>query len=520
MLRAGERFDRYVIENLLGEGGMGRVYRARDERLRRDVALKVLNTAADASEAHHATTPGSRLLLHEARAAASLTHANTVAVYDVGEVGGTPFIAMELVDGTPLRTLVGDPSVALEIRLRVLADIARALQAAHARGILHRDVKPENVIVRRDGVVKVLDFGVARLLDPTHDGERPSASMGAAAAAADDPAAAAADRATLALETWNRTGMAGTPRYMAPEQLECAPLDARTDQFAWGVVAYELLTGKLPWMPAQAPAQAAVHYTIVSSILNAEPAPAAPLEAVAPPAVAAAVLRALSKKRQARFGSMADIVPIVAPPPPAPGQAHAREGTAFRKLVPHEPGIEVHAPLIKVVTNAFGPFKIIAEKYAALFGVPEGAGDDDWIPQERWLLAHSAMIAEVGGGVVFNMGQHIPAAARDWAPAGDMVAELSQLDVVYHANHRKHGRVMWDADTGTMLEGIGHYRTVVAPREKRVEITADDPYPCELDLGIVTAIAHKHHTSARVEHAPLGCRTVGAKACVYVVTWG
>src|SRR5512146_1593674 len=136
-LRPGEPFGRYRIEDLLGEGGMGQVYRATDERLRRQVALKVISAALlDAGAAER--------LLREARAAAAIDHPNAVAIFDVGEVDGIPFLAMELVVGSTLRRHVGG-SAPLAERLQWLLAIARALAAAHKRGLVHRDIKPENV---------------------------------------------------------------------------------------------------------------------------------------------------------------------------------------------------------------------------------------------------------------------------------------------------------------------------------------------------------------------------------------
>src|SRR5271154_7177793 len=164
-IQPGQKFDRYAVEELVGEGGMGRVYRAFDTRLERSVALKVLNPA-DGD-----TADSVALALREARAAAAITHPNATAIYDAHEIDGTSFIAMELVIGTSIRTLIGSGwtrsgqgtrPVPLAMRLRWLIDVAAALGAAHRMGVVHRDVKPENVMVRNDGLVKVLDFGVAR----------------------------------------------------------------------------------------------------------------------------------------------------------------------------------------------------------------------------------------------------------------------------------------------------------------------------------------------------------------------
>ena len=209
LLAPGDTFERYTIESHLGGGGLGNGYYAFDTRLRRRVALKVLR--ADLGDRTHAA----HRLMREARVAAALDHPNAVAIFDVGEVDGVAYLAMELIEGKPLRAFIGDARVSLDQRVRWLTDIARALAAAHERGLVHRDLKPENVLLRNDGVVKVLDFGLA-------SSEPDGALRGLAKAD-------------------------GTFEYMAPEQVNAEPSDARADQFAWGVVAYELLAGCLPW---------------------------------------------------------------------------------------------------------------------------------------------------------------------------------------------------------------------------------------------------------------------------------
>src|SRR5580700_2244428 len=159
MLKPGDTFDRYTIEAPLGQGGMGCVYRAHDARLGRRVALKIIS---DDQRDGHAGAEANARLLREARAAAALDHPNAVSIFDVGEYEGTPFIVMELVPGRTLRGAAGDAPVPAAKCIAELADVARALAAAHKRGLVHRDIKPENVMVREDGVVKVLDFGIAR----------------------------------------------------------------------------------------------------------------------------------------------------------------------------------------------------------------------------------------------------------------------------------------------------------------------------------------------------------------------
>ncbi len=204
----GETFERYEIESLIGRGGMGEVYRAVDTRLRRKVALKVLRPDRESDE-------GKARLFREARSAAGLTHPNTVAIHDIGEAEGTFYIVMELVTGAPLLAYVGDPRVSSARKLSWLVDVARALSAAHKAGVIHRDVKPSNVMISDEGVVKVLDFGLAKPIAP------------------------------VSFRT-QQGHVLGTPRYMAPEQLAGHEVDTRTDQYAYGLTAYELVAGTHP----------------------------------------------------------------------------------------------------------------------------------------------------------------------------------------------------------------------------------------------------------------------------------
>ncbi|XXT24679.1 protein kinase [Sorangium sp. So ce429] len=276
MLKPGDSFERYTIEAAIGQGGMGCVYRAHDARLGRRVAVKVIAGGAVDPDA-------AARLLREARAAAALDHPNAVSIFDVGELDGTPFIAMELVAGRTLRSAIGGPEVPGSIRVAWLTDVGRALAAAHRRGLVHRDIKPENVMVRDDGVIKVLDFGIARRAAGEAD---PSASTEAPA-----------------LPTLTALGVKlGTPVYMAPEQIRGGELDGRADQFAWGVLAFELLTGRLPWRGA------GDMLAVVASILTDEADRTLLDAASVPPAVSAVVLRALSKRPEERFASMDDLV--------------------------------------------------------------------------------------------------------------------------------------------------------------------------------------------------------------------
>src|SRR5688500_15843718 len=200
---------KYVIEGLLGRGGMGTVYLARDPGLARRVALKTLTLGAD-------DPPELRLrFLREAQAAGGLRHPNIVIVYDVGDDGGQPYIAMEHVEGVDLELLIQSrDSCSDEWKLDVLRQVCDGLGYAHRSGVVHRDVKPANIRVTPDGEVKIVDFGLARV---------PASTM-----------------------TKSRH-FVGTVQYMAPEQVEGAPVDRRADVFSVGAIAYELFTHRKPF---------------------------------------------------------------------------------------------------------------------------------------------------------------------------------------------------------------------------------------------------------------------------------
>jgi serine/threonine-protein kinase len=299
---------------------MGRVYRARDESLKRLVALKVV------AENGKLGTDAVARLLREARAAAALEHPNAVAIHDVGEHDGAPYIAMELVVGKSLRAFVGGHA-GLAKKVRWLADIARALGAAHRAGLVHRDVKPENVMVRDDGVVKVLDFGLARR--------------------ADDETGEVASTAVARL-----TGdgvVAGTPMYMAPEQLEGKKLDGRADEFAWGVVAYELLAGMAPWKATAASA-------LVAEIVTRDPPLVCERAPEVPRALANVIARAMKRSPSDRFATMEaliDALDAVHVPTHDEGE---RASTVLTRATPRRSRIAVAA--IGVAAIALGAWGI------------------------------------------------------------------------------------------------------------------------------------------------------------------
>src|SRR6516164_3099879 len=220
-LAPGSRLGAYEILSLIGSGGMGEVYRARDSRLNRDVAIKVLPT--DVAADHDRLARFER----EAQVLASLNHPNIAQIHGVDDSSGTPALVMELVDGPTLADRIAKGPIPLDEALPIAKQIAEALEAAHELGIIHRDLKPANIKVRPDGTVKVLDFGLAKAFDP-------AASSGAGATISP----------TLSLHATQAGIILGTAAYMAPEQARGRPIDKRADIWAFGCVLFEMLTGR------------------------------------------------------------------------------------------------------------------------------------------------------------------------------------------------------------------------------------------------------------------------------------
>ena len=228
----GRQVSHYEIEDTLGKGGMGVVYRARDPRLDRHVALKVLSDEFTTDRHRHAR------FLQEARAACAVNHPAIAQIYEIDEDDGVVFIAMELIDGRTVRELIVGRELDVPGSVEVAIQVAKGLAKAHEAGIVHRDVKADNIMVTRDGHAKILDFGLAKLLDPLR---RDQQREGESSDGALDPALVE----TVA-ETQAGTVL-GTISYMSPEQARGQAVDQRSDIFSFGVVLYEMVAGQLPF---------------------------------------------------------------------------------------------------------------------------------------------------------------------------------------------------------------------------------------------------------------------------------
>src|SRR6516165_3765567 len=267
----GRTISHYRIIGKLGKGGMGVVYKAKDTRLDREVALKFLSDGMAQDQ------QALERFRREAKAASALNHPNICTVYDIGEESGKAFIVMEYLDGTVLKDLIGGHPMELDRVVEISGEIADALAAAHVKNIIHRDVKPANIFMSEDGHAKVLDFGLAKIAVPTK---------------------AKNEFTTL---TVTQTGIAmGTLPYMSPEQLHGRCVDHRTDIYSLGAVLYEMSTGQGPFV-------AGTTAELISSILRDTPKPVSGLRAELPTGLERIIERCLAKQPAERYASVREL---------------------------------------------------------------------------------------------------------------------------------------------------------------------------------------------------------------------
>ena len=269
MLTIGENLGHYTVNSAIGAGGMGEIYRARDARLKRDVALKIL------PEALTQDRTAIERFMREAHAASALNHPNILTIFDIGRHNDIHFIATEFVDGQTLRQRMDRGPFSIGETLDVAIQVSGALVAAHATGIIHRDIKPENIMLRTDGYVKVLDFGIAKLTER-------------------QPKDVESDAVTL-IQTATIPGMIlGTASYMSPEQARGLEVDARSDIFSLGVVIYEMAAGRLPF-------SGPTISDVIASILQVEPSPLSAFVKNVPSELSWCVAKSLAKDREERY---------------------------------------------------------------------------------------------------------------------------------------------------------------------------------------------------------------------------
>ena len=277
-LATGARIGPYEIVTPLGSGGMGEVYKARDTRLHRTVAIKIIRTHLSGDAEFRSR------FQREAHAIAALQHPHVCTLYDVGHQNGTDFLIMEYVEGETLADRLSKGAVPLDQALKIAIEIADALDKAHRQGIVHRDLKPGNIMITKSGA-KLLDFGLAKLR-PTNQQE-----MGAVSSSLATAPAPLTERGTII----------GTLQYMAPEQLEAKESDARTDIFAFGAVLYEMISGHRAF-EGNSPA------SVIGAILRSEPTPLSTFGAMSPPILDHLVARCLAKDPDERWQTTSDVM--------------------------------------------------------------------------------------------------------------------------------------------------------------------------------------------------------------------
>jgi eukaryotic-like serine/threonine-protein kinase len=274
----GTRLGRYEIRGPIGKGGMGEVYLAHDNQLDRNVALKILPPAL-ASQSDRM-----QRFIQEARTASALNHPNILTIHEIGQSDSTHFIATEFVDGVTLRNLLKDTLLSLRDAFDIFVQLCSALAVAHSAAVVHRDIKPENVMLRTDGYVKVLDFGLAKLIETRgfKGGSDPHAPT--------EPQISTEPGVVM-----------GTVNYMSPEQARGLDVDERTDIWACGVVLYEMLTGRIPF-------SGATSTDVVACILEREPPPLKRYAPNTPDELGRIVSKALAKDREERYQTIKDLL--------------------------------------------------------------------------------------------------------------------------------------------------------------------------------------------------------------------
>ncbi len=316
LFTAGRTLDHYQIIRLIGQGGMGEVYLSRDTKLGRKVALKVIRAKALGDGA------AAGRFVQEARVTARFNHPNIVTIYGVGEVEGSPYVALEYLEGQDLHERLDEQAPSFVEAVRIARTIAEALAEAHRHDVLHRDLKPENVLMARDGRLRVLDFGLAKLVGEPPSPERPTASADGTPSRLNQTGADFYDT----LVESQAEGLRGTPLYMAPEQWRNGSLSPATDIFAFGLVMHELFTGRHPLAGMQ-------FFELSNRVLDAEPLPSVATAGGLPDTLVGLVDRCLDKDPTLR-PSAPELVDGLSALVAQERPASLQEDNPFRGLLP------------------------------------------------------------------------------------------------------------------------------------------------------------------------------------------
>ena len=447
-LAAGSRLGPYEILSPLGAGGMGEVYRARDTRLHREVAVKMLPQ-------HLALSPEMRERFErEARAVAALSHPHICALFDVGREGQIEYLVMELLEGQTLaERLTRGPLPTAEV-VRFGGQIASALDAAHRKGMVHRDLKPGNVMLTPAGV-KLLDFGLAKALAPA------------------GPLDTLTSAPTSAEDVTREGAILGTLAYMAPEQLEGKPADARTDIFALGTVLYEMATGRKAFSGSS-------QASVISAILTSEPTPLTAIQPLHPASLDRLVRTCLAKEPARRWHSAQDValqLEAVGENPSSPAVAVSVSGRSRPAVLPWAVAAVCLAAALLAMTRGRAPAARVLPTLR--FEVPPPSGKGFFPTVETTSLA----VSPDGSRIAFvvtaepQAGPSTTAAAVAEEGRGIWVRDLSELAPRQIAGTEGAYSVFWSPDG----KSLGFF----TPRNlKRVEISGGAPVPvCDLPVG-------------------------------------
>ncbi|MEW6738131.1 MAG: serine/threonine-protein kinase, partial [Acidobacteriota bacterium] len=302
----GQTLSHYQIVKRIGTGGMGEVYLAEDLQLGRKVALKMLPAKFTKNEAEV------RRFEQEARAASALNHPNIITIHEIGKVEGVHFIATEYIDGETLKQLMAKRRLTLNEVIDIALQVMGALAAAHPAGIVHRDIKPANIMVRRDGYVKILDFGLAKFTERqigSSEESDPSATLSVdssstsllSSSSSSSSSDVMTDNSPISNVHTHPGAIMGTPKYMSPEQTKRQPVDARTDIFSLAVVLYEMIAGKVPF-------EAPTINDLLNAISSNEPLPLTHYVPDIPPELQQTINKALEKELDDRYSTIQDML--------------------------------------------------------------------------------------------------------------------------------------------------------------------------------------------------------------------
>lgn len=369
-----EQLGRYQVRDRIGQGAMADVYRAYDPSIDRVLAVKVLRGELRKDPEYVAR------FLREARAAGALSHPSIVTVYDVGEAGGYPYIAMELLDGEPLdAVLKARGALPLEEVLAVGIQLADALAYAHAAGIVHRDIKPSNIVLGRAGQpLKILDFGIARIVETDHEADSLKTQVGQ---------------------------VMGTPRYMSPEQVLGEPIDGRTDLFSVGLVLYEMLSGQRAFAGAN-PA------TLALQIVAHDPRPIAELVAQTPAGLQAILGKLLAKKRDRRFADGGELAEALRREQAALATVAAE--THARRRMPMPVRLTLAMTLITAAALALSSWGVLRGQYRAMEQMALSSG----AAMTNFVASNAAMSTAENAGLAPDQ--------QDWAPVAAFVGSAAR----------------------------------------------------------------------------------------------